>query len=542
MLKEIVCDNFKAGNQIISFHPGLNTILGDNVGSNSIGKSTFLLIVDFVFGGNSFLDKATEVFKHCGYIEIRFKYQFEGEEYSFIRKTNEKDTVYICDKNYDIVSKQSLDLFKKFLFDKYNIDLPYITFREIVSTFSRIYDKGSDDEAKPLNITSNESGEIAVTRLLKLFNIYGSLYELEKVKKQNIDREKAFKSSQKFSFIPKMGEREYKSAIKELERLQEDRSKISTQSTIGELDLQTEQLEEVAKLNEEINAYRRQRSKINSSLARLELNRRLSPSIVEADLIELQSYFPNVNLKKIHEVTGFHSQLCKIIATDVEQQIEFNIKLLDEIEEKINELTAQKQLITSTQNPSTIAINRLLNIGREIDKLESRIKTHQDGKHYKEESVSTIGIYKTEKGKSIAEIQHSLNVKIHNINQFICSDKKNVPILTIGDTSYNYSTTDDRGTGTNYKNVVVLDMSILELTELPILIHDSIILKQIADEYIDKIFERYKSYTAKQIFVALDKKESYFSETNKILTDTTVLELFPNGGELFGRSWGEAGS
>lgn len=46
MLKEIYCDKFKK--KLIEFHDGLNIILGDDIASNSIGKSTMLLAIDFV--------------------------------------------------------------------------------------------------------------------------------------------------------------------------------------------------------------------------------------------------------------------------------------------------------------------------------------------------------------------------------------------------------------------------------------------------------------------------------------------------------------
>ena len=44
MLREIYCDKFYQ-KQIV-FNPGLSVVLGTNTGDNSIGKSTFLLIVD----------------------------------------------------------------------------------------------------------------------------------------------------------------------------------------------------------------------------------------------------------------------------------------------------------------------------------------------------------------------------------------------------------------------------------------------------------------------------------------------------------------
>lgn len=53
MLKEIICDKFKQ--KRVEFHRGLNVVLGDDQGSNSIGKSTFLMIIDFVYGGKDYI-------------------------------------------------------------------------------------------------------------------------------------------------------------------------------------------------------------------------------------------------------------------------------------------------------------------------------------------------------------------------------------------------------------------------------------------------------------------------------------------------------
>lgn len=53
MLKEIKCSLFKR--QSIVFHNGLNIILGDDDAKNSIGKSSALMAIDFVNGGESLL-------------------------------------------------------------------------------------------------------------------------------------------------------------------------------------------------------------------------------------------------------------------------------------------------------------------------------------------------------------------------------------------------------------------------------------------------------------------------------------------------------
>ena len=76
MLYEIYCDQFHQ-KQII-FNPGLSVVLGTNTGDNSIGKSTFLLIVDYVFGGSSYANM-TDIIDKVGSHDMFFSFVFNGE-------------------------------------------------------------------------------------------------------------------------------------------------------------------------------------------------------------------------------------------------------------------------------------------------------------------------------------------------------------------------------------------------------------------------------------------------------------------------------
>ena len=63
MLKEIKCSEFESYGEKrnpIVFHPGLNTVLGGQAAENSIGKSTFLLIIDYCFGGETYSKDSTK--------------------------------------------------------------------------------------------------------------------------------------------------------------------------------------------------------------------------------------------------------------------------------------------------------------------------------------------------------------------------------------------------------------------------------------------------------------------------------------------------
>ena len=88
MLIEMTSPVFKEAGEIrppIRFKEGLNVILGKEDGENSIGKSSTLLAIDFVFGGDTYLH--SDGVKHIGAHTIFFTFLFDGKEYHFARNT-----------------------------------------------------------------------------------------------------------------------------------------------------------------------------------------------------------------------------------------------------------------------------------------------------------------------------------------------------------------------------------------------------------------------------------------------------------------------
>ena len=125
MLVEVQCDKFISHGKIrepIRFHKGLNTVLGDDNGSNSIGKSTFLMILDFVFGGKDYVNKCTDVQLNVEEHNINFTFEFDGVLYHFSRNTVSYNTVTRCDKDYKPLpedSQMTLPSYCAFLAEKY---------------------------------------------------------------------------------------------------------------------------------------------------------------------------------------------------------------------------------------------------------------------------------------------------------------------------------------------------------------------------------------------------------------------------------------
>ena len=124
MFVRVECDKFVANGKkrpAIEFHEGLNAILGDEDRSNSIGKSTLLMILDFVFGGEDYVKKCQDVQENVLEHTINFTFMFDGQEYHFARNTVDYMSVTKCDKdfrNIEGADKKNLNDFSVFISQK----------------------------------------------------------------------------------------------------------------------------------------------------------------------------------------------------------------------------------------------------------------------------------------------------------------------------------------------------------------------------------------------------------------------------------------
>lgn len=171
MLKEIRCSEFKSRGQTrdpIVFHSGLNTVLGGSAANNSIGKSTFMLIIDFCFGGDTY--SKTDVKNHVGDHTICFAFEFDDGMHYYSRSVLYPKKVNKCNSRYDVISTIKVKDFRDELLRGYNIDLPETGFREIVSRFFRIAGKHNDTIVNPLNNGSPRDAD-AIDAIEKLFNL-----------------------------------------------------------------------------------------------------------------------------------------------------------------------------------------------------------------------------------------------------------------------------------------------------------------------------------------------------------------------------------
>lgn len=182
MLYELECDLFaekKDGQFIprgrITFNPGLNTVLGDKQAENSIGKSTFLLIVDFCFGGNDYIEPETtknDVVSFVGNHTIKFAFKFGDRIERYSRSTLNPDEVCICDKDYKETGEvMSIGDFHKHLQESYQIEKAQNSWRSLAGRFARIYGRHNASEEFPLQYGIGEPPADAIRALEQLFGV-----------------------------------------------------------------------------------------------------------------------------------------------------------------------------------------------------------------------------------------------------------------------------------------------------------------------------------------------------------------------------------
>lgn len=238
MLIEIICDKFKE--EKIIFHKGLNVILGDELGSNSIGKSTFLMIIDYVFGGKDYVLKSTDIQRNVGTHIIKFAFMFDDTKFYYSRNTDDTEYINVCNEKYEMIKKITLDEYTATLKRRYGFGEKDISFRDVVGRYIRVYGKENLNEKHPLDVVRNEKTVQAVNALLKLCEMYEDIRELEELAKRKNDELKTFKNAQKYNIISQIGARQRKDNDKKLAEYEKEKEAITDELNNSILEINAE--------------------------------------------------------------------------------------------------------------------------------------------------------------------------------------------------------------------------------------------------------------------------------------------------------------
>lgn len=534
MLKEIFCSKFKHSK--IEFHKGLNVILGDNNGSNSIGKSTMLLIIDYVFGGDTYAK--SDVIDHIGQHEICFSFEFWEVNSYYKRKTAQSKTVFVTDVHYENEKGISLDDYKKLLLQFYNIDDENISFRNIVGLYSRIYGKDNCNEKFVLSAYSKQSFDDSISRLIKIFGKYPEIQNRKEAKKNSEERYKTFCAAVKMDFIKVYStKKDVDEAEKTLLLEKNDCLALEHQLLTDTSVLTPVQLQTISDLKDEMARVLALKFSHRSKLGKLQVNIGKLKKKVAIDIERLQIYFPSININEIEKINEFHEGLVNELNKTILKQITKEKEILESIEKEEEVIRNKIDSVISLNQANKVVLDKLIELRKSVDNKEKAITDYKKREGLKAEKKDAKDMFEKTQNLILADIQNKLNNEISILNEKVEGKEKQVPLCALSSKSYTYLCSDDSGTGTNFKNLVLFDLAILALTRLPFVMHDTLLLKNIEKKRMDAIMKLYSQEKKKQIFISFDELADYSPTTQKIAEEYKVLTLSPGGNELFGISW-----
>ncbi len=522
----------------ISFKQGLNVVLGKEDGENSIGKSSAMLAIDFVFGGNTYL--SSDGVKHIGNHTIFFAFSFSGNKHYFARSTADAEKVFVCTTNYNLTGTVwPIQQYTDWLKTNYQIDFPGLSFRTTLSSFFRIYGKDNTDERRPLRGIPGQNMQNSIEMLVKLFDRYKDIEAYNQRLAEQKKKLDAFREARRYRFVPDLvgGKTQYEENLSTIKDLEQQLETLTTEQSEAH---SSEDIEKGrAKSQLEGNRLRLE-TEIQSQQRRLKL---LDMSLeyglypTDADISSLQEFFPDVNLRKLYEVERYHQKLAQILGDQFMAERDNVEQEIATLQEQVREIQRQISDMGFVGNISKEFLDKHSEIKGRIDAIKAQNDAYltlielQDAKKRADEilrkGIETI----------LSDIEQELNDKMKEFNDSLFSDSRKAPHLKFNEyNSYRFETPDDTGTGSNYKGMVIYDLAVLFTTALPAIAHDSLILKNISDGAIGGIMKIYEQ-SKKQVFIAFDKQDAYPPDTQQILIRNQVLRLSDGGCELYGLSW-----
>lgn len=550
MLYEIECEKFakKVNGQLvprgrIQLREGLNTVLGDKAAQNSIGKSTFLLVVDFCFGGDDYINpKICKAKEKLHSHTINFAFKFGNRIDYFCRSTKTPSEIGICDSDYKVLRTQTLKEFKDYLLEAYGITTPSISFREMVGRFLRIYGRENYAERYPLKY-GDVKPEASIETLEKMFNVFAFIEEYKSVYDDKSKRTKVRDDATKLGEMTNVArtKKDYNANEKEIERLKAELQKLMDREDAELSQEETDNLDKASEIRGQLTVLKRRRSRLVSQLNAVKANMSGGLVPVEEDLSELSEFFPDVDVQKLSQIEHFHDKMQRILSQEMGDEIAQLQILIDAVSAEMARLQEAQRKLGVPVTVSKKFMDQVVDIQRKIDILTAKNKAYDKTAKLKTEKKDAKIQLEDVRETQLQVVETSINQEMTRLNDYIYGGERYAPTIKFGNSrsgkpTYDFWTEDDTGAGTNFKGLIIFDLALLRLTELPVIAHDSNIFKNIADLPIDKIMELYNQ-SKKQIFIAFDKEDTFYDVTRDIVHSTTIIELHENGGELFGWSW-----
>lgn len=533
MLKQIRCARFRG--ETIDFHEGLNVVLGDDNATNSIGKSSLLMVIDFALGGGSLVEHNHDVVRELGHHHYFFVFEFDGVWHRYRRGTAEPDDVYRCNDTFEPEELLSVDEYTGILKAAYSIPLRDISFRALTGLYSRIWGKANLDVRNPLNAVPKQGAAECVSNLIKTYDLYGPIDEVARRTANATAKRKALRAAVRQDIVSRVGKRDYSHNEVTITQLEAELDDIKAELAKYATNISELVSNEVLELKLQRDKLVRVRTELNGRLRRTQsslANHRHIQSKHFAGLVEL---FPEIDRERLASVEEFHSGLAKILrselrASEKDLQTEF-----ERVNEAVREIEAQMANTFKAIDEPTHLVDRVYDVATALEKAREENERYEGERALQDE----IGRLQEELGvirrEVLIEIQRRLNTGMRDIVDEVFGPGRKSPQITLGETNYTFEVFEDTGTGTAYSSLLVFDLTVFSQTEVPVLVHDSVLFKNIENDSVARLVAFYPK-AGKQSFVAIDEVDKYGASAAATLRARKVIQL-DNSNVLYDKDW-----
>jgi gas vesicle protein len=245
-------------------------------------------------------------------------------------------------------------------------------------------------------------------------------------------------------------------------------------------------------------------------------------------------------MEKLSIIDSFHSNISSILRDtlkDTEHELEDKINYLNE---KIQELDSEIEQKINFDNIPKYTFGRLTDLATRKIQLNKGVELFETKQKLKDNLSITNKDLAEIKENILDEISSKINIKMNELNNQINPDGRRTPNLKLEENRYKFQVFNDTGTGKAYSNLITLDLAIFSITKLPILIHDTMLFKNIENSVIEHIVNIYNRQK-KQVFISIDEINKFSKDTTEILEKKHVLKLFYNK-TLFIKDWKKGNS
>ena len=533
MLKLIHCEKFRI--TPIRLSQGFNVVVGDNIATNSIGKSTFLMVVDFAMGGNTFLERNSDVVAELGHHSYSFVFEFEKADYFIRRDTNNAETVFFCNDKWEIQQALTIQEYREFLNQNYKVSGMGLTFRGLVSLFSRIWGKENLDTDRPLDAHPKQRSSQAITFILKLFERYEPLVELDtELKKAKAEKE-ALRDAFKENIVPKIGKRQYRTNEKLVSDASNELQDIKTNLAKYATNIREITNREVAEIKAEKDLLLKANAIVEARLRRVRTSLSESKYIKSKRFEALKDFFPEVADDRIAVVEEFHSDIAKILKSEIRASEKELIAESERIGASLSDLdTRLSVLLKNIENPAII-VDRVFELSNRKGNAERENEYYNKSEIFTESVKGLRTKFEDAKRNQLAVISASINDTLRQLSEQIYGPGRKSPYLSFTSTNYSYQIFEDTGTGKAFSNLLLFDWAVFKLTSVPFLIHDSVLFKNIENEAVAKMIKIYSEFD-RQTFIAIDEIQKYGEEASEIVVDRAAINL-SNSEILYVKDW-----